>query len=638
MPSHRSTSLFLTLATYVLLGLAGGPNDWVNINYVTSMSKAGSSSSDTSSAQKAIISQAGITAAKGPWSITTTNVKPPSGDSHDYLSWAPYHWPDCNWCTKGANHIANPNSTDDFQSDPSSGNDPDQDPYDENTINNDLTNGNSFPPIRRRSFRSHSRIRRMHRSSLQEDSSFPSASIPQRRASTEDVALPVDDTPSLPPTPALPGTATTTRDKGVAGTQAPAQAPAKTQQSSKCTPSPTKTLAPSATWTTCPYVVRDGQVNPDVRTLPGPSSAQNMAESVFLNSAAFALQKSPTHSKNAAQFIDTFFLSPSTGMHPNMNFGQLVRGPGKEHQVGTFTGILDMRGLVKVVNAIQLLRISKSPDWTPSRDQAMTTWMKSYLSWLQNSSLGKEVASKANNHLTFYAGQLAAVQIFVGDNNGASTTLRNYFQKQFLDQVAASGEQPFEAVRTRPFHYRCFNLEAMITNAKLADQLGIDMWTAKSRYGANIQKALDYAMAQDPKGEDIADIFPHVASIAAAYGDPNDKYKRFLQDKMPNYKSSPFWFYDQSPALPNSPGFSKQKRSMVADDLVPATANLIGTSPGDVAANSGNFIAAQAKDARIPFQCPSVFQDSPETELEDGLFVTCEGVRLFYRDIADNLP
>lgn len=56
------------------------------------------------------------------------------------------------------------------------------------------------------------------------------------------------------------------------------------------------------------------------------------------------------------------------------------------------------------------------------------------------------------------------MSIMTGDSNGAATALNKYFKSQFLDQIAASGEQPFEAVRTRPYHYRCFNLEAMIVS------------------------------------------------------------------------------------------------------------------------------------------------------------------------------
>lgn len=141
--------------------------------------------------------------------------------------------------------------------------------------------------------------------------------------------------------------------------------------------------------------MHDGKVNPDTDTLVGPDSAGSMSQSVLYNAIAYTLRRNSGNSQNVAQAIDAFFLSTTTGMHPNVNFGQLVRGPGKSHQVGTFTGILDLRGMVKVVNAIQLLRNAKSPDWTPAREQAMSNWMKGYISWLQTSDIGKSTASKA---------------------------------------------------------------------------------------------------------------------------------------------------------------------------------------------------------------------------------------------------
>ena len=154
-------------------------------------------------------------------------------------------------------------------------------------------------------------------------------------------------------------------------------------------------MFPIIVWTTCPYEVRDGKVNPDVRTLPDSPAAVAMSQAVLHNAIAFAIQNSRTYSQNAAKFIDTFFLDPKTAMNPNMNFGQQVRGPGKAQQVGTFTGILDMRSIIKVINAIFILKAAKSPDWTDVRDKAMREWMGSYSSWLENSAIGKETASKA---------------------------------------------------------------------------------------------------------------------------------------------------------------------------------------------------------------------------------------------------
>ncbi|EJF66592.1 chondroitin AC/alginate lyase [Dichomitus squalens LYAD-421 SS1] len=451
------------------------------------------------------------------------------------------------------------------------------------------------------------------------------------------VATALADIPTLPqgvpPVPTnppdfgdLPTVATgSSTVKTINGTPAPAQAPAKTEKN-KCTPSPTKSLAPSATWTTCPYEVHDGKVNPDVRTLPDSPAAVDMSQAVLYNAIAFATKNTKANSQNAAEFIDTFFLAEDTAMNPNMNFGQQVRGPGKDHQMGTFTGILDMRAIVKVINAIAILKAAKSPDWTSARDKAMTDWMGSYASWLENSAIGKETASKTNNHVSFYVNQLAAAKMYLGDTQGAQTVLLNYFNNQFGDQVAASGEQPFEAVRTRPFHYRCFNLEAMITNAKLGDELGMNFWTVKSKYGANIQNALDYVMGVNPKGEDIGDIFPHVAAVAAAYGDPDGKYAAFLSKNAQDYTSQPFWFYDQSGALPNSPaGQSKRRRDLgIAVDKI---ANRDKAFSGDISTVGTVAIdAVKAADA----ECPDVFNEVQQVELEVGLFVDCEQLKPYY--------
>lgn len=69
-----------------------------------------------------------------------------------------------------------------------------------------------------------------------------------------------------------------------------------------------------------------------------------------------------------------------------------------------------------------------------------------------------------SNHGSFAANQLAAIAIVEANPGDAKAALDSYFNGPFKDQIAATGEQPYEAVRTRPFHYRCFNLEAMIVS------------------------------------------------------------------------------------------------------------------------------------------------------------------------------
>lgn len=144
-------------------------------------------------------------------------------------------------------------------------------------------------------------------------------------------------------------------------------------------------------WTTCPYVTRDGKLNPDVRQLHGVNAVNGVTQSVLYNALAYAFTKSESYSKNAASFIDTFFLDSKAGINPELSYGQVIRGPGI--QQGQYLGILDFRGMVKVVNAIQLLKAAGSPDWTSVRDNNMNSWAEKYMNWLQTSSQGKKGAT-----------------------------------------------------------------------------------------------------------------------------------------------------------------------------------------------------------------------------------------------------
>ncbi|PFH54616.1 hypothetical protein AMATHDRAFT_134954 [Amanita thiersii Skay4041] len=369
-----------------------------------------------------------------------------------------------------------------------------------------------------------------------------------------------------------------------------------------CTPSPSTSMAPSATWTTCPYVVKDGVVNPDVRTLNGPMAINSVSQAVVQNAIAYVLTQSTTYSQNIARFIDTFFLDLATRMNPSIDFGQIVRGPGQKGRSGTFTGILDLSGMVKIVNGIMILRGLGTADWSSARDDSMSHWISQYIAWLKDSSIGRITASRpkydnTSNHGTFYVAQEAAVQLFTGNRDGAASTLENFFGSIFRDQIAASGEQPFEAVRTRPFHYRCFNLEALIINAKLGDEVGLDLWSSKSKYGATIQTAVDFAMSVKVGNEDITELAPHVAAVAAAYGDSKGKYAAFLGRVGGDYRSKAFWLYDQPEAFSR-----KEKRAERTEN----------------------------RDGMEVIECPDVFSGGGEIEIDDGVFVTCSDVLPLY--------
>lgn len=109
--------------------------------------------------------------------------------------------------------------------------------------------------------------------------------------------------------------------------------------------------------------------------------------------------------------------------------------------------------------------------------------------------------------------------------------------------------QPEESARHDPYHYRAYGLHAMITNARLGAYAGVsDIWSSKSATGGTIKNAMDYAMTFSPDASNEAgalpQMFPIVAATKLAYGDPDGKYGKFLNDNDPNHLTAPYWFWD----------------------------------------------------------------------------------------------
>ena len=194
------------------------------------------------------------------------------------------HWPDCNWCSTGSNHLSGPrpgnNTGDDDPEDDDSpkgdnsdlygGNDPYDGGEDYSHPNSDFAL--SLNVVLRRepgdhstqSGRKHHRMMRRRRQLLDTPAPKPASRVEggsrtRPTVAPRDDGLPVPTYPDTNPAPALP---TTPPDVGslpvspglppssttwgtLSGTPAPAAAPAKTQKGSKCTPSPAK-MAPSA--------------------------------------------------------------------------------------------------------------------------------------------------------------------------------------------------------------------------------------------------------------------------------------------------------------------------------------------------------------------------------------------------------
>ena len=592
------------------------------------------------------ILQAGLWSAKlGPWSVTNQKSLPPSGDKHDYLSWAPYWWPNCNWCGQNSAQSDGSDGSDpEFPNAQSSSSaasplssvtsiagaplksDPTAHPYQPLDPLSGVVQASKLPvqpyqlPIPNQA-PAQAKVDNLVGGLLNEAAFIHLAdpNMAKRRLEGARALWQQEDLPDIAEDQVFAAQRHHLFQRDEAGAEAAETPESIMQRSSRrlghaeswlarqqnrhahlvarqamttgtpttpdgqrqnaiftgttaskaqlqgkaangggggatCTPSRTY-VAPTATYTVCPYQNRDGKINPDVKTLNNTKDVVSMAQSVLWNGVAFGLSNDTSYANRAASIIYTWFLNPQTAVNPNLKYGQVIRGPDKSE--GPYTGILDWRMLMKVVNAVVIMRAKGAQAWNNVLATAMNKWASDYMNWLYTSSQGQQLAKASNNHVTFFYNQLISLYILVGDINSAQQAANAFFIGPFLHQINDDGEQPYEATRTRPFHYRCFNVEGLIANAKLADNLALNMWSAVSSSGATIQTAVDYLMTLDAGDEDVTELAPHVAAVAAAYGDPEGKYAAWLSDSNntgDEDETQSWHFYNNPSAFYCNPG------------------------------------------------------------------------------------
>jgi hypothetical protein len=237
-----------------------------------------------------------------------------------------------------------------------------------------------------------------------------------------------------------------------------------------------------------PYVRRDGETNPQERTIPDHANIFKLASAVHALALGYYLTGKDEYAARATLLLRTWFLDPATRMNANLNYAQAVLGVNN----GRGIGLIEMRDLPRVLDAITLL--SGSSSFTPADADGLHKWFATYLDWLQNSPNGRDEAAAKNNHGSWYDQQLVGIALFLSDKELAHKVAEAAKTKRIALQIRPDGSQPLELARTKSFSYSVFNLTALMRLAQEARAAGVDLWSYRAEDGASIRAALDYLL------------------------------------------------------------------------------------------------------------------------------------------------
>jgi hypothetical protein len=283
-----------------------------------------------------------------------------------------------------------------------------------------------------------------------------------------------------------------------------------------------------------PYIRRDGERNPEINKITDHRSLDDLENSVETLALAYYFQGDEAYATKAVQLLRAFFLDPATRMNPNLEYAQYIPGVN----TGRGIGLIETRGLTRVVDAIGLLAGSKA--LSAADERGLREWFGKFLQWMLDSKNGREEAAAKNNHGTYYDVQVVSFALFAGKQEFAVEVLKAAKQKRIAVQIESDGRQPLELARTKAWGYSNGNLDGLMQLATLGQRAGVDLWNFQTADGRSIRKALDFLVPiaigqakwqyQELDGVKPEMLFPLMRRAATIY---QDKQYQASMSKVP---------------------------------------------------------------------------------------------------------
>eukprot|EP00128_Syssomonas_multiformis_P018328 Colp12_sorted_trinity150504_noHs@18259 len=270
----------------------------------------------------------------------------------------------------------------------------------------------------------------------------------------------------------------------------------------------------------CNFVLRDGNItNADLALASDRDVLRNVAQTIYNLAFGFHFTKDEQYPQAAVRQIRSFFLDPATRMNPNMNFAQMIRGPG--NLTSSLYALMDAaETLPTIMDAITIMNASSS--LVPEVKNGFAQWLLEFTTWALSSSVATASQSAQGQLSTWYAAQVSSYLVYLSrsgvggtiNNNTAYSVLQSFVSTQYQQQITSNGSLPFELTSAQPFESSCRAVNGLIRAALVGDALAnVSLWLTPTAANTTLRDAVQYLI---PIGNGTATYMPNPSGQVGA--------------------------------------------------------------------------------------------------------------------------
>ncbi|MBT3382236.1 MAG: alginate lyase family protein [Prolixibacteraceae bacterium] len=233
------------------------------------------------------------------------------------------------------------------------------------------------------------------------------------------------------------------------------------------------------------YIRKDGQTNPE-NFVAHRLAMIRLSQIVGIQTSAYLLTGDNKFVEATQKHLEAWFVNPETRMNPSLLYVQAIKG----RVTGRGIGIIDAIHLVEVARSIEILEKNSVLPVESIID--IKNWFSEFVHWLTTHQYGIDEMNTKNNHATCWVMQVGAFARLT-ENTEVLELCRNRFKTILLpNQMGEDGSFPLEVVRTKPYGYSLFNIDAFMTCAEILSDENNNLYEFSTFDGKNMKLGAEF--------------------------------------------------------------------------------------------------------------------------------------------------